>query len=78
MSHDVVVIGGGSGGGSGGMLVIQSEVIDLSMASTAQPEESSLQLTAGTPYVIGIGNWEGSDGSAWNMRMVVIPSAFPL
>ncbi|MCP4873263.1 MAG: hypothetical protein GY898_31605 [Proteobacteria bacterium] len=54
-----------------------AQAISLAMASTANPEGVALLLEAGTPYVIGIGNWEGSDDQAWTMDLTVVPSSFP-
>jgi hypothetical protein len=54
-----------------------AQAVSLDMATTANPEGISLLLEAGTPYVIGIGNWDGTDGAEWSMTLTVPPGSFP-
>ena len=54
-----------------------AQAINLAMASTANPEATAILLDAGTPYVMGIGNWDGSDDQAWAMELTVVPASFP-
>jgi len=54
-----------------------AQAINLDMASTGNPESTSVVLTAGTPYVLGIGNWDGDAAQDWTMAMTVVPGTFP-
>ena len=53
------------------------DVISVGMASTAKPEVTLLQMDAGQSFALGIGNWEGADGSAWTMEIKVLPAEWP-
>ncbi len=53
------------------------QAINLDMATTANPEQTTVRLEPAVPYVIGIGNWDGSAGSEWTLHLDVMPARVP-
>jgi len=54
----------------------ENNVLTLAMATFGQPETVMMILTAGTPYVLEVTNWEGDPGASWSLEVVVLGDVF--